>query len=115
MRTTASPSTWIHLAKLVNFFGYDSSERRRMTIGPGVLMPPTVSVRNGANISIGRGAKAGGGAAITSDVSAGAYVNGYPAIPYLLERRIAVLRERLPQLFHRVDALEAQVKELVGG
>jgi len=59
MRTTASPSTWIHLAKLVNFFGYDSSERRRMTIGPGVLMPPTVSVRNGANISIGRGAHIG--------------------------------------------------------
>lgn len=83
------------------------------TIEDYVVLAGQVGV--GGHISIGRGAKAGGGAAITSDVSAGAYVNGYPAIPYLLERRIAVLRERLPQLFHRVDALEAQVKELVGG
>jgi UDP-3-O-[3-hydroxymyristoyl] glucosamine N-acyltransferase len=69
----------------------------------------------GGHITIGRGAKAGGGAAITTDISPGSYVNGYPAIPYLLERRIAVLRQRLPQLFHRVDALEAQIKELGGG
>lgn len=83
------------------------------TIEDYVVLAGQVGV--GGHLTIGRGVKAGGGAAVTSDVSAGSYVNGYPAIPYLLERRIAVLRQRLPQLFHRVDALEAQVKELGGG
>jgi UDP-3-O-[3-hydroxymyristoyl] glucosamine N-acyltransferase len=49
---------------------------------------------------------------VTSDVPAGTSVNGSPAIPLMLERRIAVLRERLPELFHRVDALEEQIKGL---
>jgi hypothetical protein len=31
-------------------------------------------------------------------------------MPYLLERKIAVLQQRLPELFRRVDTLEAQVK-----
>ena len=83
------------------------------TIEDYVVLAGQVGV--GGHITIGRGAKAGGGAAITTDISPGSYVNGYPAIPYLLERRIAVLRQRLPQLFHRVDALEAQIKELGGG
>lgn len=62
----------------------------------------------GGHIKIGKGAKAGGRAGITSDVPAGSFVNGTPAIPYLLERRIAVLQQKLPELFKRVDALEAQ-------
>jgi UDP-3-O-[3-hydroxymyristoyl] glucosamine N-acyltransferase len=69
----------------------------------------------GGHITIGKGAKAGGGAAVTSDVAAGVYVNGYPAIPFMLERRIAVLRRRLPDLFHRVDALEAQIRAEAAG
>ena len=64
----------------------------------------------GGHITIGKGAKAGGQAGITADVAAGTFVNGTPAIPYLLERKIAVLQQRLPELFRRVDALEAQVK-----
>jgi UDP-3-O-[3-hydroxymyristoyl] glucosamine N-acyltransferase len=82
------------------------------TIEDYVVLAGQVGV--GGHITIGRGVKAGGGCAITSDVAAGSYVNGYPAIPYLLERRIAVLRQRLPQLFRRVDALETQIKELSG-
>jgi UDP-3-O-[3-hydroxymyristoyl] glucosamine N-acyltransferase len=66
----------------------------------------------GGHITIGRGVKAGGRAAITADVPADSYVNGNPAIPYMLERRIAVLKQRLPELFHRVDELEAQLKKL---
>jgi UDP-3-O-[3-hydroxymyristoyl] glucosamine N-acyltransferase len=66
----------------------------------------------GGHITIGRGAKIGGGAAVTSDLAAGSSVNGYPAIPLMLERRIAVLKQRLPELFHRVDALEEQLKGL---
>ena len=63
----------------------------------------------GGHITIGKGAKAGGQAGITSDVPAGTFVNGTPAIPFQLERRIAILHQRLPELFKQVDALERQV------
>lgn len=63
----------------------------------------------GGHITIGKGAKAGGQAGITADVPAGAFVNGNPAIPFQLERRLAILHQRLPDLFKRVEALEAQV------
>ncbi len=66
------------------------------------------------HITIGRGAKVGGGAAVSSDIEAGSSVNGSPAVPLMLERRIAVLKQRLPELFHRVDALEEQLKGLAG-
>jgi UDP-3-O-[3-hydroxymyristoyl] glucosamine N-acyltransferase len=63
----------------------------------------------GGHITIGKGAKAGGQAGITADVAAGAFVNGTPAVPFLLERKLAVLHQRLPDLFKRVDALEQQL------
>ena len=63
----------------------------------------------GGHIKIGKGVKAGGQAGITADVPAGSFINGTPAIPYLLERRIAVLQQRLPDLFRRVETLEAQL------
>jgi UDP-3-O-[3-hydroxymyristoyl] glucosamine N-acyltransferase len=62
------------------------------------------------HITIGRGAKAGGQAGISTDVPAGTSVNGTVAIPYLLDRRIEVLKRRLPELFKRVDALETRLK-----
>lgn len=62
----------------------------------------------GGHITIGKGAKAGGQAGITSDVAPGSFINGTPAIPFQLERRIAVLQQRLPDLFRRVDGIEAQ-------
>lgn len=61
------------------------------------------------HLRLGRGAKVGGGAAVTTDLEAGTFVNGSPAIPLMLERRIAVLKQRLPELFRRVDTLEAQL------
>src|SRR5687768_13523097 len=39
----------------------------------------------GGHIKIGKGVKAGGQAGITADVPAGSFINGTPAIPYLLE------------------------------
>lgn len=63
----------------------------------------------GGHITIGRGVKAGGQAGISTSVAAGSFVNGTPAIPYILERRIAVLQQRLPDLFKRVDLIEAQL------
>ncbi len=61
------------------------------------------------HVTIGKGTKAGGGAGITSNMPAGSFVNGTPAIPYQLERRIAILQQRLPDLFKRVASLEEQL------
>lgn len=66
----------------------------------------------GGHVTIRKGAKVGGQAGITAEIPAGAYVNGTPAMPYMLERRIAVLKPKLPELFRRVDALEAALDEL---
>ena len=63
------------------------------------------------HIKVGKGVKAGGKAGINADVAAGSFINGNPAIPYLLERRITVLTQRLPELFKRVDGLEQALAE----
>lgn len=63
------------------------------------------------HITIGKGVKAGGQAGINSDVAPGSFINGTPAIPYMLERRIAVLYRRLPELFKQVDELRQQIKK----
>jgi UDP-3-O-[3-hydroxymyristoyl] glucosamine N-acyltransferase len=69
----------------------------------------------GGHITLGKGSKGGGQAGIAADVPAGAYVNGTPAIPYMLERRMAVLQQRLPDLFKRVEAIEVWSKEQGAG
>jgi len=79
------------------------------TLGDYVVLGGQAGVAG--HLTIGQGAKAGGGAAIVSHVAPGAFVNGSPAIPYMLERRIAILQQRLPDLFRRFDALEAQIKK----
>jgi acetyltransferase-like isoleucine patch superfamily enzyme len=49
------PATWLHLVKLVNFYGYAHVEpRRRLTAGPGLRMAPNASLRNGERITLGR-------------------------------------------------------------
>lgn len=63
------------------------------------------------HITIGKGVKAGGKTGINADVPPGSFINGNPALPYMLERRITVLHRRLPELFQRVDALEAGLKK----
>jgi UDP-3-O-[3-hydroxymyristoyl] glucosamine N-acyltransferase len=79
------------------------------TIEDYVVLAGQVGV--GGHITLGKGMKAGGQAGITFDVAPGAVVNGTPAVPFGLERRIAVLQTRLPELFKRVDALETQLKK----
>ena len=60
----------------------------------------------GGHITIGKGSKVGGQTGLAYDAPAGSYLNGTPAIPYMLERRLQVLHQRLPDLFRRVEALE---------
>jgi UDP-3-O-[3-hydroxymyristoyl] glucosamine N-acyltransferase len=78
------------------------------TLGDYVILGGQVGVSG--HITIGRGAKAGGQAGISSNIPPGINVTGTVAIPFMLERRIQVLRQRLPELFKRVDAIEARLK-----
>ncbi|MEO9240176.1 MAG: acyltransferase [Jatrophihabitantaceae bacterium] len=55
----ASTSTLRNLARLLNFFGYDGADRRKLDLGTGVRLSPTVSLRNGERISIGSGSHVG--------------------------------------------------------
>lgn len=65
----------------------------------------------GGHITIGKGTKAGGQSGISTTTPPGSFLNGTPAIPYQLERRIAVLQQKLPDLFRRVDALQARLEK----
>ena len=83
------------------------------TIEDYVVLAGQVGVAG--HITIGRGVKAGGQTGINTDIPPGSSINGTPAIPYMLEQRIAVLKQRLPELFRRVDVLEEQIKAAPGG
>lgn len=63
----------------------------------------------GGHITIGKGSKVGGQAGITGSLPPGSYVTGTPCLPFMMDRRINVLRERLPDLFKRVDQIETQL------
>lgn len=62
------------------------------------------------HITVGRGSKVGGQAGVASDLPPNSYVTGTPCYSYHLERRVHVLKQRLPELFKRVDQLEEQLK-----
>ena len=64
----------------------------------------------GGHITLGKGSKVGGQTGVGSTIEAGSYVNGTPAIPYMLERRLQILHQRLPDLFKRVDILEKKIE-----
>ncbi len=66
----------------------------------------------GGHIRLGKGTKVAGQAGITSDTEPGSFLRGTPAIPFQLEQRINVLKQRLPELFKRVKGLEIQLEEL---
>jgi UDP-3-O-[3-hydroxymyristoyl] glucosamine N-acyltransferase len=63
------------------------------------------------HITLGRGAQVGAQAGVPSDIAAGVAVRGTPSMPFMLEQRLTVLRNRLPELFRRVGAIEEQLKK----
>ena len=63
------------------------------------------------HVTIGAKAKVGGGAGVTSSVEPGAFVNGTPAMSYMLGQRLEVLHRKLPELFKRVDELEKLLRK----
>ena len=64
----------------------------------------------GGHITLGKGSKIGGQTGLSYTVAPGSYVNGTPAIPYMLERRLQILHQRLPDLFKRMDILEKKME-----
>jgi UDP-3-O-[3-hydroxymyristoyl] glucosamine N-acyltransferase len=64
----------------------------------------------GGHITLGKGTKAGGQTGIAFDTEPGSYLNGTPAMPYMAERRLQVLHQKLPDLFKRVEFLEQKSK-----
>jgi len=61
------------------------------------------------HLTIGKGSRAGGQCGINSSIPPASYITGTPCLPFQKDRRINILRERLPELFKRVDALEQRV------
>jgi len=63
------------------------------------------------HLTVGKGAKIAAQSGVKDDVPAKTSVWGSPSLPILLEQKLTILRNRLPELFKRVEALEAQLKE----
>jgi UDP-3-O-[3-hydroxymyristoyl] glucosamine N-acyltransferase len=61
------------------------------------------------HITLHRGAQVGAKSGVNNDVPAGAHVRGNPSRPYLFEQRLTVLRHRLPELFKRMETVEARL------
>jgi acetyltransferase-like isoleucine patch superfamily enzyme len=55
LRRLASVRVWLHMLKLVNFYGANHVEqRRRLAAGPGLRMSPSASLRNAERVTLGR-------------------------------------------------------------
>ncbi len=60
------------------------------------------------HLTVGRASKVAGQAGVTFTLPADSFVAGNPPLSLNLDRRLHVLKQRLPDLFRRVEALEAQ-------
>lgn len=61
------------------------------------------------HIKLGNRVQVGAQAGVLEDIPEGQFVNGTPAIPFGLERRLVVLSRRLPDLFKKVDSLASSL------
>jgi UDP-3-O-[3-hydroxymyristoyl] glucosamine N-acyltransferase len=58
------------------------------------------------HLTVGTGAMIAAHSGVKDDIPAKTSVWGSPSMPLLLEQKLTILRNRLPELFKRVDALE---------
>ncbi|MGF1449292.1 MAG: UDP-3-O-(3-hydroxymyristoyl)glucosamine N-acyltransferase [Opitutales bacterium] len=79
------------------------------TIGDGVILAGQVGLTG--HLKIGDGARIGAQSGINYDIDPKAYVRGSPARPFHLEMRLEVLKQRLPDLFKRVEKLEGVLEK----
>ena len=82
-------------------------------IGRGVVLGGQVGVAD--HITIGDGAVVNAQSGVTSDVPAGAKFAGSYARPVVEHHRIWVAEARLPEVLHRLRALERKLEELTKG
>ena len=61
------------------------------------------------HLALGDRVKLGAQTGLFEDVPADGFMNGTPAVPFGLERRLVVLSRRLPELFKKVDSLAASL------
>jgi UDP-3-O-[3-hydroxymyristoyl] glucosamine N-acyltransferase len=61
------------------------------------------------HLTLGDRVKLGAQTGLFEDVAADGFMNGTPAVPFGLERRLVVLSRRLPELFKKVDSLAASL------
>lgn len=61
------------------------------------------------HLTLGDRVKLGAQTGLFEDVPADGFMNGTPAMPFGLERRLVVLSRRLPDLFKKVDSLAASL------
>lgn len=81
-------------------------------VEPHAILAGQVGVAG--HLTIGKGAVVGAQGGVTKDVPPGTYVWGTPAVPFeKVSRNISNLN-RYPKLQARVEALEAQIRELRG-
>jgi UDP-3-O-[3-hydroxymyristoyl] glucosamine N-acyltransferase len=81
-----------------------------LRLGRGVVLAGQVGVAD--HVTIGDGVIAGAQAGIPSSLPAGEKVLGTPARPIGQAKRIMVAEARLPELLHRVRALEQKLERL---
>jgi UDP-3-O-[3-hydroxymyristoyl] glucosamine N-acyltransferase len=61
------------------------------------------------HLTLGDRVRLGAQTGLFEDVPADGFMNGTPAVPFGLERRLVVLSRRLPDLFKKVDSLTASL------
>jgi acyl-[acyl carrier protein]--UDP-N-acetylglucosamine O-acyltransferase len=62
------------------------------------------------HLTVGSGAMIAAKSGVKDDIPPKTSVWGSPSLPLLLEQKIVILRNRLPELFKRVDALEKKAR-----
>ena len=78
-----------------------------VTIGDYVVIAGQVGLAG--HLTVGSGAMIAAKSGVKDDIPPKTSVWGSPSVPILLEQKLVILRNRLPELFKRVDALEKRV------
>lgn len=63
------------------------------------------------HLTLGKGVQVGAQSGINCDWPPGVQVRGTPALPFMQEQRLQVLRNKLPELFKRVKDLEERLSQ----
>ncbi len=81
VRRVLQPKLWAHVLRLANAAAYAHAEQRsRMTAGPGLAIAPSVSLRNGERIELGREVHVGERCSLWAGDEAGRIILGDNAL-----------------------------------